>query len=85
MTDAEEHELFAAAVREHVRALSDSDFRTFVAETRPPTEPRPGDAGRREAAKRHGTTIDPEITATTIRGAAGKAAADRRFNKGERQ
>lgn len=70
MTDAEQEELFAAAVREHVRGMSDSDFRAFVAETRSPNEPRPGDAGRAAAAIRHGQQ--------TSGGAAGRAAAERR-------
>lgn len=43
---------------------------------------RPGDRGRLEAARRYGTPIDPETAAaagTIGRGAAGKAAAARRF------
>lgn len=72
MTDAEEQELFDARVREYVRGLDAGAFEQFVTETRPPAEPRPGDAGRAAAARRHGQHV------TSGPGAGGRAAAARR-------
>lgn len=50
---------------------------------------RPGDSGRAAAAKRHGTTVDPETAAaaatSTGRGSAGKAAAARRFPQQQKE
>ncbi|RFZ05434.1 hypothetical protein VIMS_04936 [Mycobacterium marinum] len=54
-TTNDEQMRFEAAVREHVREMSDEEFTQFIAETRPPTPPRRGDAGRAAAAKRFGT------------------------------
>lgn len=34
--DSDQRELLESALREHVRGMSEDDFRTFVAETRPP-------------------------------------------------
>jgi hypothetical protein len=76
----DERQLFESALREHVRTMSDDDFDTFVAETRPPT-PRSGDAGRAAAAKRFGREADPKAAVETRhRGAGGRAEAARRFN-----
>ena len=71
MSDPDEQERFAASVREFVRGMSDNEFQTFVVETRPPDELRPGDAGRAAAAIRHGHR-------TAGAAAAGRAAAQLR-------
>lgn len=52
MSASDEQQRLESELREYVRGMSDDEFRAFVTETRPPDEPRPGDAGRAAALRR---------------------------------
>lgn len=73
MSAADEQLRLESELREYVRGMSAAEFDQFVTETRPPDEPRPGDAGRAAAARRHGGQ-----GGRSGPGAAGRAALERR-------